>query len=52
LIQSLTLRFLPGVGHWAEQNFPEEVNLVPTAWLSYQPIPGSATVSPRRRIRA
>jgi len=52
LIQSLTPRFLPGVGHWAKQKSPEEVNEMPTAWLSHQPIPGSATVSPRERIRA
>ena len=45
LIDDLTLRFLPGVGHWVQQEAPEEVNEMLVAWLAGQPVPGSATVS-------
>ena len=45
LITDLTLRFLPGIGHWIQQEAPEEVNEMLTAWLTNQPVPGSATVS-------
>jgi len=44
-ITDLTLRFLPGVGHWAQQEAPEEVNEMLAAWINGQPVPGSATVS-------
>jgi pimeloyl-ACP methyl ester carboxylesterase len=45
LITDLTLRFLPGIGHWVQQEAPEEVNGMLAAWLTGQPVPGSATVS-------
>ena len=45
LIHDLTLRFLPGVGHWIQQEAPEEVNEMLAAWLTDQPVPGSATLS-------
>jgi len=45
LITDLTLRFLPGIGHWIQQEAPEEVNEMLAAWLTRQPVPGSATVS-------
>ncbi len=45
-VKDLTLRFLPGVGHWAQQEAPEEVNEMLSAWLAGEPVPGSATVSP------
>lgn len=45
-IRDLTLRFLPGVGHWVQQEAPEEVNEMLEAWLTDQPVPGSATVRP------
>ncbi len=46
LVKDLTLRFLPGVGHWVQQEAPEEVNGMLSAWLGGQPVPGSGTVSP------
>ena len=45
-VKDLTLRFLPGVGHWVPQEASEEVNEMLTAWLAGQPVPGSETVSP------
>ncbi len=44
-VEDLTLRFLPGVGHWVQQEAPEEVNEMVAAWLTGQPVPGSATLS-------
>ena len=44
-VQDLTLRFLPGVGHWTQQEAPEEVNEMLTAWLTDRPVPGSPTLS-------
>jgi pimeloyl-ACP methyl ester carboxylesterase len=45
-VKDLTLRFLPGVGHWVQQEATEEVNEMLSAWLDGQPVPGSGTVSP------
>ncbi|MEE3327453.1 MAG: alpha/beta hydrolase [Myxococcota bacterium] len=45
LIADLTLRFLPGVGHWAQQEAPDEVNEMLDAWLKGRSVPGSATLS-------
>lgn len=45
-VKDLTLRFIPGVGHWVQQEAPEEVNEMLGAWLQGQPVPGSPTVSP------
>ena len=45
LIKDLTLRFLPGVGHWIQQEAPEEINEMLAAWLTDKPVPGSGTVS-------
>ena len=38
LVESLTLRFLPGVSHWVQQDAPEAVNAILEAWLTDQPI--------------
>ena len=45
LVQDLTLRFLPGIGHWSQQEAPEEVNEMLAAWLTERLVPGSATLS-------
>ena len=45
-VKDLTLRFLPGVGHWVQQEAPEEVNGMLSAWLGGKSVPGSGTVSP------
>ena len=45
-VKDLTLRFLPGVGHWVQQEAPEEVNGMLSAWLGGKSVPGSGAVSP------
>jgi pimeloyl-ACP methyl ester carboxylesterase len=52
LIEDLTLRYLPGVGHWAQQEAPEEVNEMLATWLTGQPVPGSATLSAEAPARS
>jgi pimeloyl-ACP methyl ester carboxylesterase len=41
-VQDLTLRYLPGVSHWVQQEAPETVNAMLEAWLGGHPVPGSA----------
>lgn len=38
-IPDLTLRYLPGVGHWVQQEAPDEVNAMLEAWLTGKPVP-------------
>ncbi len=38
-VRNLTLRFLPGVSHWVQQESPEEVNTMLAAWLNDEPVP-------------
>ena len=38
-MRNLTLRFLPGVSHWVQQESPEEVNAMLAAWLNDDPVP-------------
>ncbi|MBW1686054.1 MAG: alpha/beta hydrolase [Deltaproteobacteria bacterium] len=38
-VADLTLRYLPGVSHWVQQDDPEAVNAILEAWLSGQPLP-------------
>jgi pimeloyl-ACP methyl ester carboxylesterase len=38
-VQNLTLRYLPNVSHWVQQEAPETVNAMLEAWLSGQPVP-------------
>jgi pimeloyl-ACP methyl ester carboxylesterase len=33
LVPQLTLRYLPGVSHWVQQEAPEQVNAILEAWL-------------------
>jgi pimeloyl-ACP methyl ester carboxylesterase len=35
----LTLRYLPGVGHWVQQEAPDEVNAMLEAWLTDKDVP-------------
>jgi len=47
-VHDLTLRFLPGVSHWVQQEAPEEVNAMLAAWLSDEPVPETSDIrSPR-----
>lgn len=38
-VSDLTLRYLPGVSHWVQQEAPETVNAMIEAWLKGQPVP-------------
>ena len=38
LVESLVVRFLPGVSHWVQQEAPETVNAILEAWLADQPV--------------
>jgi epoxide hydrolase 4 len=38
-VPNLTLRYLPGVSHWVQQEAPETVNAMLEAWLSDRPVP-------------
>jgi pimeloyl-ACP methyl ester carboxylesterase len=41
-VPNLTVRYLPGVSHWVQQEAPEAVNAVLEAWLTDRPAAGSA----------
>jgi pimeloyl-ACP methyl ester carboxylesterase len=38
-VRDLTLRYLPGVSHWVQQEAPESVNAMLEAWLEGRPVP-------------
>ena len=38
-VSELTVRYLPGVSHWAQQDDPDTVNAMLTAFLSGAPVP-------------
>jgi len=38
-VSNLTLRYLPNVSHWVQQEAPEIVNAMLQAWLLEQPVP-------------
>lgn len=38
-VKDLTLRYLPGVSHWVQQEAPEKVNAMLEAWLTGAPVP-------------
>ena len=38
-VKDLTLRYLPGVSHWVQQEAPEKVNAMLEAWLRGAPVP-------------
>ena len=38
-VKDLTLRYLPGVSHWVQQEAPEKVNGMIEAWLKGEPVP-------------
>ena len=40
-LPDMTLRFIPGVGHWVQQEAPEEVGEILEAWLEGRPVPGA-----------
>ena len=38
-VPNLTMRYLPGVSHWVQQEAPEKVNAMIEAWLTGAPVP-------------
>jgi pimeloyl-ACP methyl ester carboxylesterase len=38
-VRNLTLRYLPGVSHWVQQEAPEKVNAMIEAWVRGEPVP-------------
>ena len=38
-MRDLTVRYLPRVSHWVQQEAPEAVNAMLEAWLTGQPVP-------------
>ncbi len=43
-VSDLTMRFLPDVSHWVQQEAPETVNAMLLAWLSGHPVPEAGDV--------
>ena len=39
LVRDFTLRYVPDVSHWVQQESPETVNAMIEAWLTGQPVP-------------
>jgi pimeloyl-ACP methyl ester carboxylesterase len=39
LVKNLTIRYLPDVSHWVQQEAPETVNAMMEAWLSGKQVP-------------
>jgi pimeloyl-ACP methyl ester carboxylesterase len=39
LVSDLTIRYLPGVSHWVQQEAPETVNSMIEAWLDHRSVP-------------
>ena len=44
-VRDLTLRYLPGVSHWVQQEAPETVNAMMEAWLTDQAVPEAGQVA-------
>lgn len=44
-VRNLTLRYLPNVSHWVQQEAPELVNAMLAAWLEHRPVPEAGDVS-------
>ena len=47
LVPHLTLRYLPGVSHWVQQEAPDTVNALLESWLLDRPVP---VVGPHGRL--
>jgi pimeloyl-ACP methyl ester carboxylesterase len=43
-VSDLTVRFLPEVSHWVQQDAPETVNAMLLAWLADEPVPEAGSV--------
>lgn len=38
-VPDLTIRYVPGVGHWSQQEAPDEANRLLAAWLADEEVP-------------
>ena len=47
-VDDLTMRFLPDVSHWVQQEAPEIVNAMLLAWLAGNPVPEASEVEVER----
>jgi pimeloyl-ACP methyl ester carboxylesterase len=47
-VSDLTMRFLPGVSHWVQQEAPETVNAMVLAWLDGAHVPEASEVEVER----
>lgn len=47
-VSDLTLRFLPDVSHWVQQEAPEIVNTMLAAWLDGAPVPEAGDIDVER----
>ncbi len=45
IVDDFTVRYLPDVSHWVQQEAPEAVNEILEAWLLGKPVPGNAMSS-------
>lgn len=45
LVDDFTLRYLPNVSHWVQQEAPQIVNPILKAWITGQPVPEANEVS-------
>jgi pimeloyl-ACP methyl ester carboxylesterase len=45
-VRDLTVRYLPNVSHWVQQEAPDVVNAMLAAWLTGQPVPEAGDVRP------
>ncbi len=39
VVENFTIRYLPGISHWVQQDAPDEVNAMISAWLQDRPVP-------------
>lgn len=44
LVEDFTLRYLPNVSHWVQQEAPQTVNPMLEAWLTSKPVPEASEV--------
>jgi pimeloyl-ACP methyl ester carboxylesterase len=44
-VRDFTIRYLPGVSHWVQQEAPEAVNAMLEAWLRDKPVPEAGTAA-------
>ncbi len=49
LVKDFTLRYLPGVSHWVQQEAPETVNAMIEAWLTGKEVPSAGSSLPKPR---